>query len=33
LGEKILIFIFTLGGSFSGFILCGTFTPIVILVL
>ncbi len=28
LGEKLLIFIFTLGGSFLGFILCGTFTPI-----
>jgi hypothetical protein len=26
--EKLLTFIFTLGGSFSGFILCGTFTPI-----
>jgi hypothetical protein len=28
LDEKLLIFIFTLGGSFLGFILCGTFTPI-----
>jgi len=28
LGEKLLIFIFTLGGSVSGFIICGTFTPI-----